>query len=104
MLPLFCLFEVEKKNDTKLSIAEKVAGGFGIAGGTGLYALTKKLQYDDERGPISSGQKFLPPEIYREYQDDVNNIKNIGLGAAATTAGILAAHKLYKMYKNKKSR
>jgi len=101
MVSLFYLFESGKKS-TKLHIAEKVAGGLGIVGGTGLYALAKKLQYDDERESISTGQKFLPPEIYREYQDDVNNIKNIGLGAAATVTGALAAHKLYKMYKNKK--
>jgi len=101
MINISYLFEISKKS-TNLPLAEKVAGGIGIAGGTGLYALAKKLQYDDGRKPISPGQKFLPPEIYNEYQDDVNTIKNIGLDTAATVAGALAAHKLYKMYKNKK--
>ena len=102
MISLFYLFEEENQKSTKLHIGEKIAGGIGIAGGTGLYALAKKLQYDDGREPISPGQKFLPPEIYNEYQDDVNTIKNVGLGTVATVAGALAAHKLYKMYKNKK--
>ena len=68
MISILYLFEINKKS-TKLHIGEKIAGGLGIAGGTGLYALAKKLQYDDEREPISPGQKFLPPEIYNEYQD-----------------------------------
>jgi hypothetical protein len=102
MISMSFLFEEENKKSSKLHIGEKVAGGIGIAGGTGLYALAKKLQYDDERDPISAGQKFLPPEIYRAYQDDINNIKHIGITTAAVTAAGLAGHKLYKMYKNKK--
>jgi len=104
MISLNYLFEQENKKTTKLPMIEKVIGGLGVAGGSGLYALTKKLQCDDEREPITIGRKMMPPEIYNEYQDDIEHLKNIGLATAVTAGGALAAHKLYKMYKNKKNK
>ncbi len=102
MLSLNFLFEEENKKSTKLPVAEKIAGGLGIVGGLGLYTLAKKIQQDDAKEPISIGQKMLPPEIHNDYQDDIEHFKNINLATAGTAAGALVAHKLYKMYKNKK--
>jgi hypothetical protein len=75
------LFEDKKENSTKLNDYEKGVGGLVIGGG-----LIGKAYHMTEKDP-SLASYFAA---------------DAGLAAAGTAAGALAAHKLYKIYKNKK--
>lgn len=103
MISLGFLFEEENKKSTKLHIGEKIAGGLGIAGGTGLWALSKKLQEPENQITVDQ-QNLMSPDIYKAYQKHLGQAETAGLATAGTIAGALAAHKLYKMYKNKKNK
>ena len=85
------------------STPSRVAGGLGITGGLGAYALGKTLENQDSKAKVlSMGQRMLDPRIYNDYEDTVDHIKTGGLVAAGTIGAALAGHKLYKMYKNRK--
>ena len=102
-----CLFEAKKEDSTKLSTGEKVAGGAVIAGGLGTTALGTMRALSAESAKhspmgivdqlVNKGTSSLDSDI-----QSGNNMADTGFKTAAVAGGALAAHKLYKMYKNKK--
>jgi len=124
------LFEAKKEdNPTKLHWAEKTVGGLGIVAGAGTYGAGKLLKnakeevskipgFQEKMNKAINDQKEMlvhqghdpdqVDEIQRKTIETMKKIpdklENVGLATAGTVAGALAAHKLYKMYKNKKNK
>lgn len=107
-----CLFESKKEKDpTKIDEDTKMVGalGVGAAGGVGLSGHTLINQAKEAKNNIDktySDSIFnkLAKTAANEKIDLVEkigqNMRDTGIAIGAGVSGGLAAHKLYKMYKN----
>ena len=101
MISMSYLFE-----NTKIRTGEKIAAGLGIASGLGIGGLAHKIKHDADidvlhHKPDLTWDNTPDGEITKYISGASADIRNLGLGTAAAIGGALAAHKLYKNYKNK---